>query len=202
MGVCDLLISKDIAPSCTDPIVPGFENEGIIINRDDIDFGACAFNATRKNVIETLVLKSGKRGYKILVMGAQPFNGTSTAFAAGTYRNTFTNTVAFAVLDDGPDVRNDVIDALANGEFVIILENKFKSLEKQQNKGDNSFQVYGWYQGLKASEMSDGKYSEDTDGGWAVTMQETKSPKSGLYLYKTGYSETAAMIETLLTEAD
>ena len=75
------------------------------------------------------------------------------------------------VLDDGPDVRGNIIDALANGEFVAALENKYKGMGKT-NKGDCAFQVYGFYQGLKATEMADGKYSEDTHGGWTITMQE------------------------------
>lgn len=202
MGVCDdQLIAQDITPNCDDPIVQGFEAEGVIINRSDVDFAASAFSDTNDNIIETLALKTGKKGYRIAVMGSQPFNGTNSVFAAGTYRNTFTHTVAFVVLNDGPDVRDKIIDGLANGEFVVVLENKFKGLQKATNKGAAAFQVYGWYQGLKPSEMSDGKYSEDTDGGWTVSLQETKSPKSGLYLFKTDYDTTAAAVKTLLTEA-
>lgn len=61
MAICDITIKKDIAPSCDDPIVPGLEQEGVIMNRADVDFGAVTFNATRKNVIETLALKQVKR---------------------------------------------------------------------------------------------------------------------------------------------
>lgn len=201
-GVCDdQLIAQDIVPSCTDPVVQGFESEGVIINRVDVDFTTSSFNATSKNIIETLALKSGKKGYRIAVMGSQPFNGTNTAFAAGTYRNSFTHTVSFVVMDDGPDVREKIIDGLANGEFVIVLENKFKGLQKAENKGAAAFQVYGWYQGLKPTEMADGKYSDETDGGWMVTLQEVKSPKSGMYLFKTDYETTATAVKTLLTEA-
>ena len=34
MSVCDELLKKDIIPSCDDPVVPGIEQQGIIINRD------------------------------------------------------------------------------------------------------------------------------------------------------------------------
>lgn len=200
MGVCDNLLKQDIVPSCDDPAIPGFEQEGVLINRKDIDFANVTFNVTRSNVMEALPLKQGKKGFKIVALGAQPFNGTGTAFAAGTYRNSFNNTFAFVVLDDGSDVRGNIIDALANGEFVAVLENKYKGMGKT-NKGDCAFQVYGFYQGLKATEMADGKYSEDTDGGWTITMQETKTPKSGLYLFKTSYDATQKLVETLLTVA-
>ena len=198
-SACEFLLKKDIASNCDEPIVPGFEQEGVIINRKDIDFATSAFNSTRKNVLETLALKALKKGYRIQCLGNHPFEGTNTAMVVGKYRNSFNNTVAFVVLDDGPDVRADIIDGLANGEFVVILENKFKGMEKT-NKGDSAFQVYGWFQGLKASEMADGKYSEETDGGWAVTLQEQKAPKSGIYLWNTSYDATATAVKTLTND--
>ena len=199
MAVCDNFIKQGISPSCDDPLVQGVEQRGVIINRDDIDFSAAVFNATRKNVIETIALKAGKNAYEVVVMGGTPFTGTNTALATGTYRNTFTNTVSIVILDNGPDVCENVIDGLANGEFVVILENKFKGLQKEENPGDPAFQVYGWYQGLRASEMTNDKYSEDTDGGWAVSLQETRAPKSGVFLFKTDYETTAAAVESLVT---
>ena len=197
MAICDITIKKDIAPSCDDPIAPGLEQEGVIMNRADVDFGAVTFNATRKNVIETLALKTGKKGYKVQVFGATPFTGTNTALATGTYRNTFTNTVNMVVLANDPDVCNDIIDGLANGDFVVVLENKAKGLNKTENPGDSAFQVYGYYQGLKAAEIGNDKYSEETEGGWNISLQETKVPKSALFLYKTSYDATKTLVETL-----
>ena len=60
MGVCDDILKKDISPSCDDPVVQGLEQEGVIMNRADVDFAATLFNSTRKNVIETLAMKTGK----------------------------------------------------------------------------------------------------------------------------------------------
>lgn len=196
-GFCDNLIKKDIAPSCDDPIVPGIEQEGVIMNRSDLDFAATVFNATRKNVVETLAMKTGKKAYKCIVPGATPFTGTNTALATGTYRNTFTNTVSIVVLANDPDTCADIIDGLSNGEYIVVLENKFKGLQKETNPGDAAFQVYGYYQGLKASEMTNDKYSEETEGGWIVNLQETKVPRSALFLYKTSYEATKAAVDTL-----
>lgn len=197
-STCDYLIKQDIMPSCSDPIVGGLEQRGIIINRGDIDFGTTTFNATRSNVIETLALKPTKKAYQVVMYGSTPFTGTNTALEVGTYRNTFTNIVSLVVLDNGPDVCANVIDGLANGEYVVILENKYKANNKDENKGDAAFQVFGWYQGLKASEITNDKYSEDTDGGWLVNLQETNAPKSGLFLFKTDYETTLAAIDSLV----
>lgn len=200
-GVCDNAIKRDIVANCDDPIVPGLEQEGVIMNRKDVDFSTVTFNATRKNVIETLALKEGKKAYKVVVLGSTPFTGTNTALATGTYRNTFTNIVNMVILANDPDVCNDIIDGLANGEYVVILENKAKNLLKEENPGDSAFQIYGYYQGLKAAELSNDKYSEDTDGGWSVSLQETKVPKSALFYYKTDYDTTKTAIDTLTSNA-
>lgn len=200
-GICDNAIKRDIELNCDDPIVPGLEKEGVIMNRSDIDFSTVAFNTTRKNVIETLAMKSGKKAYKVVVPGGTPYTGTNTALATGTYWNTFTNTVNMVILANDPDVCADIIDGLANGEYVAILENKAKNLQKEENPGDSAFQIYGYYQGLKAAEISNDKYSEETEGGWSVSLQETKVPKSALFYYKTDYDTTKTAIDTLTSEA-
>lgn len=199
-GVCDYAIKRDIELNCDDPIVPGIEQEGIIMNRKDVDFATVAFNTTRKNVIETLTMKESKKAYKVVVTGSTPFTGTNTALATGTYRNTFTNTVNMVILANDPDVCADIIDGLANGEYVVILENKAKNLQKEENPGDSAFQIYGYYQGLKAAEISNDKYSEETEGGWSVSLQETKVPKSALFYYKTDYETTKEAVEALTTD--
>lgn len=200
-SVCDYLLSQDIIASCSDPVTPGLEQDGVIMNRAEIDFDAITFDTTRGNVISSMAMKSGKRGYRIKVLGSTPFNGTKTSFVAGNYQNTFTNDVQFVVLDNGPDVCENVIDNLANGKFVIVLENSFKGLNKATNKGDSAFQVYGFAQGLVASAIENDKYSEDSNGGWLVTMQETKAPNSGIFLYAGSYASSKAIFDSLTESA-
>jgi hypothetical protein len=202
MGVCDEILKKDIVPSCDDPVVPGYEQEGVIMNRDEIDFSLTTFNATQKNVIETLAMKSSKKAYKVVVPGKTPYTGSKTSLATGTYRNTFTNLLQLVVLDHGPEVCSDIIDGLANGSYVVVLENKYKALQKEASPGNAAFQVYGYYQGLTATTLENDKYSEDTEGGWLVNLEETKCPKSALFYFKTDYETTKTALETLVTTPD
>lgn len=199
MGVCDEILKKDIVPSCDDPVVPGYEQEGVIMNREEVDFALTTFNATQKNIIETLAMKSGKKAYKVVVPGKTPYTGSKTSLATGTYRNTFTNLLQLVVLDHGPEVCSDIIDGLANGSYVVVLENKYKAMQKEENPGNAAFQVYGYYQGLTATTLENDKYSEDTEGGWLVNLEETKCPKSALFYFKTDYDTTKKALETLVT---
>ena len=196
-GVCDSLIQKGIELNCECPIVKGVEPDGLIMNRSDIDFAKSVFDTTNKNILTTLILKSGKKAYPIVQQGATPFTGAKTSLATGTYRNTFTNEVPIAVLDNGPEVAQKIIDGLANGSFVLILKNVHKGV-----KGNAEYQVYGYFQGLHASAIENDKYSEDTDGGWLVTLQETSAPKSALFYFDTDSETTATKYETLTTEAE
>jgi hypothetical protein len=198
MAVCEFLIKQAIENDCNNPVVAGIEANGIIINRRHIDFSGVTFNATRKNVITELPLKTGEKGYAIYVPGPTPFNNTTTAMEKGTNRNTFTNDVAFVIFNHDPDVCANIIDALANGEFVIVYENRFKSLNKTENSGDSAFQIAGYYQGLRAETLENNRYSDETEGGWSVLMKETKSPKSGLFLYNTSYDATNTLVKGLL----
>ena len=200
MGVCDDILKKDISPSCDDPVIQGLEQEGVIMNRADVDFAVTVFNATRKNVIETLAMKEKKKAYKVVVPGKTPFTGTTTALATGTYRNPFTNTITLVILANDPDVCADIVDGLANGSYVVVLENKYKGLQKEENPGDAAFQVFGYYQGLTATTIENNKYSEETEGGWSVTLEEQKVPKSALFLFKTSYEATKTAIGTLTAE--
>lgn len=209
MSFCDGLINQGIEPGCDDIVVMGIEANGVIINRSDIDFSSVTPEPDtgtdpnvipgRKNVFKDFTLKSQKKGFPIYVPTKQPFNGTATNLEEGTNRNSFTNTLGFVILDNGPDVCDKIIDGLANGEFVVIFENKFKNVNKEGTPGDSTFQIMGWYQGLKATELSCDKYSEDTEGGWNVVLTESRSPKSGLFLFNTDIETTRTQIQTLLS---
>ena len=192
MAICDYLISKAISVDCENQSVAGLEPNGLIINRDDIDFSATTFNAQNPNIIETLVLKKKKKGYDIIQQGATPFTGVASNLNVGTYRNTWTHDVPIAVLGNDPDIAANIIDKLSNGTFVVILRNVQKG-----TTGNAEYQVYGYAQGLRASEGVNEKYSEDTDGGWLITLQEQRAPKSAMFFFDTDAATTATAYEAL-----
>lgn len=195
-NICETLIAKDIAVACEDIVSKGLESDGVLINRADIDFTKTVFDDENKSIIKQLVLKSGKKGYAVVQNGNTPFTGTKSSLTVGTYGNKWTHEVSIVVLANTPDVTEGIIDKLANGKFVLILRNVTKG---QDGKGE--YQVYGYAQGLTCSAGENDKYSEDTEGGWLMTLQETSAPKSAMFLYNTDSSTTLAQYESLKTEA-
>lgn len=191
---CDFKLAADLSANCENPSVTGIQNHGYIINYDDVDFDSCKRDENNRFILSTLTLKTGKKGYRMYIPGKTPFTGTNTAIAVGTYRNKFTKTVNAVILNNGPEVVRDIIDPLGNGKFVVILENTFAGAD-----GKNTFQIYGFEQGLTATALADDKYSEDTDGGWSVTLEESGAPSPALYLFGESLSTTRQALETLIT---
>lgn len=159
MSICDSILDKDIMASCDANSENSFNRRAYIFNFDDLDKSAVDYSAGK--LTGALKMKSGKRGYIVEQANKNPYEGTNTALAVGTYRNSYTHQVKLFIPDTSENA--EIIDAIGNGRFVVFL-----------NHG-NKPRVYGWFNGLEASEMTQTMYNEESDGGWVVTLQETKA---------------------------
>ena len=191
---CDYQLAADLAASCNVKPVKGIKSHGYIMNYNDIDFESTTRNAQNPNIVESLILKTGKKAYRMYVPGKSPYTGTKKTLSAGTYRNRFNKDVSIVILDNGPDVSHNIIDQLANGMFVVVLENKFAGRD-----GKNTFEIYGLESGLSATALDDDKYSDDTEGGWLATLQEENAPSSGIFLFNESLTGTRAALESLVS---
>lgn len=191
-NLCESLITSDIAFDCDEMSVKGMEGDGLIINREDVDFASCVIDSSNPNIIKTLALKSGKTAFDVVQLGNTPFTGLVSNLNVGTYRNTWTHDIPIAVLANDPSVAQAIIDPLSNGNFVLILRNKNKG-----EKGDGEYQVFGYHQGCRASAGTSEKYSEDTEGGWLITLQEANAPKSSMFFWNTDAQTTKAQYDSL-----
>ena len=195
-NLCDKVLANAIDFNCDVMSVKGMEADGIIMNREDIDFSATVFNSTNPSIIETLVLKTGKKAYDVIQLGNTPFTGLVSNLNVGTYRNTWTHDIPIAVLANEPDVTENIIDVLSNGTFVLILKSKTKG-----TSGEGEYNVFGYYQGCRASAGTNDRYSDDTEGGWLITLQEANTPKSGVFYFKTDSATTETQYESLKVAA-
>lgn len=191
---CDYKLAQNIGASCDNPQVQGLKNKGYLMNYDDIDFDSIQRDESNSLIITALTMLKGTKAYSAYVPGKTPFTGTKSEMQTGTFRNTFNKTASIVVLDSGPDVAKNIIDNLANGKFVFIMENKYQGDEKK-----NTFEIYGLEQGMTASEITNEKYSEDTNGGWAVTLVEEQAPTSGIFMFNTDITTTRTALDSLLT---
>ena len=171
MALCDFLIEQDIVGyDCDNPPVKGVEAMGLLINRADIE------EYTDSGFQRTITLKCGaKKAYKVTLNGKTPWSGTQQEMVEGTNQNTITNTLQFVILKQ--DVASaEQIFALANGEFVAVLQNK-----------NGTYQVYGYEAGLHCSAAVRELYNDDTLSGWLITMTEEGAVKGNLFTNKASF---------------
>ena len=147
-------------------------------------------------VIDDFSLVSGAKAYKINQL-KNAFTDTEVAAEVGDYRVTFTNNLAFKIFDQGPKVAA-IVNGLANGEFVVILEQKDKSLDAYNYaSGESKWRVFGIENGLTASEITNNAYDDSIGNGWSVKMEEKASSSSEYFIFKDDLTTTDALIASL-----
>lgn len=187
-NLCEKLITDCIVGSCDNPVYTGIDSIGWIFNRSEIDLTATEASgnkdASNANIYKSIVMKTytddnetlSYTGFAVQQLGKTPFTGTQVEMTEGTSSNKFTNTISFVVPDNSP-AASLVLDSLANGKFVFVLNNDYVGSD-----GRGKFQIFGLKKGCTASAIVCEKYSEDTEGGWQVTLTEENVPQSALFL--------------------
>lgn len=188
-NLCEKLLNSCIAADCANPLFAGVDAEALIANFNDI--ATVTYSNTNASIINGITMKTDTNGdnqtsrcfYSVQQLGNQPYSGSLTEFVEGTYGNRVNHTIQLAVVDNGPEITENIIDKLLNGKFVVILKNDYK-----HTNGDNKYSVYGISKGLKCTGLTRELYG-DNESAWIVTLQEQNAPKSGLFFYTE--SETA-----------
>lgn len=205
-NLCEKTLKSCIAADCTNPLFAGVDSEALIANYSDI--ASYTYDQTNPSIIngitmveDTTTVDDGEGGtttvttprhfYCVQQLGNQPFAGSQTEFSEGTYGNRVNHTIQLAVVDNGPEITENIIDNLLNGKFVVILKNDYV-----HTNGDNEYQVFGSHKGLKCTGLTRELYG-DNESAYIVTLQEQNAPKSGMFFYTTDQTTTAAAIEVL-----
>lgn len=187
MSICIDKLSENISSPCSNPLFSGKRRKGWLFNRADIS--SYTTDPLNDHIVDNITLASGAKGYFIQADVKLPFNASVSAMNEGDYTNDFTHNVVCYIPNDGADWRENIVNKIANGEFVVVLENKWTG-----NNGDNQFQIFGLQQGLLA--VSD--VNEDAEnGGWNFTLQENGTPMSGMYYWHTDEETSRNDLDTL-----
>lgn len=192
-NICNGLLKQGLPQvDCASLPTKGYERMAVLINREDLDFSEATVSASKSNVITSLGLKSGKKGFAVYQMGGSPFTGTNAALEDGTYFKSVTKNLVIAVLNNDRDVQGGFVDPLINGEFVAVLERK----DKGPDKG-SAFEVLGFHNGLTLTALAEDAYGDNFNGG-LYTLTETGAPVSRMYLGET-YQAGKTLFDSLFT---
>lgn len=182
---CNGGLTASITADCANPRIKGYEQIGIIINKDDIDIAGSTVNATNSRTIEAITLLPSKKPFALYNSRTSPlpFNGTKSEYQEAS--DDYLKTVQFYFEGIGSGNAEDVVEPLKNGEYVIIIPRK-------DHRGNGSFQVFGWQSGMRAkTEVQD----EET-GYWLITMTANE-PSAELAFYVTSYAATKTAYDAL-----
>lgn len=202
-NICERLLSACIGAEC-DSIFTGIDQKAWIFNKSEI----ADFTPTDgvPNLYSAIVMKTHKvdnvdvayTGYTIQQVGKTPFTGTAVNMVEGNNQNKFTSEVHFVVPDNSPTAAK-ILDMLKDGKFVVVLQNDYEGSD-----GKGKFQVFGSKKGLSCTAIENDKYSDDTDGGWAVTLTEENGPVSARFIQHmssdaTPVDDTASYLDSLVS---
>lgn len=180
-NLCEKFIKGCISVEDCDNIgYGGVSNTGWIANYADID--TVTYDETNGNIVNGITMKTendvAKCFFPMTVMGNQPYQGSNTSLVTGDYGNRFTHVINISILDNSPKLSNEVLDNLANGRFVVILENDFRDANNT-----NRYSIYGLAKGLKATNISRDLY--ENEAAWICELSEEGNPKSETFVKST-----------------
>lgn len=203
-NLCEKTLKACITADCNNPIFSGIDGEAYIFNKKEI--ASFSFETDEDqlgengnpNIITAINMEThtvgnsqvAYTGFRVQQFGKTPYTGTMSTLVEGNVMNKFNSEVHIVVPDNSPTAAK-LIDDLKDGKFVVVLKNEYDGSDKR-----GSYQVYGAKKGLVATAVENDKYSEDTDGGWAVTLTEEGSPVSALFLEHKDTSGDTPVVDT------
>lgn len=183
---CVATLADSITMDCDNPRVQGYEDTALIFNRNDIDWSSVVTDANNPRIIKSFSTLSGKAPFVIYNPKRVPasFDGSNTTL--NSENGKYTKAVQFYFEGVGGGASKDVVEPLANGSFVILLQRK-------DHKGHGSFQLMGWQAGMYAN----AQVQDETTGYWLITMN-TDEPYAEVELFDTDYATTKSAFDDML----
>ena len=187
---CTETLGANIAGDCSAPRIKGYEQQGFIVKRSDIDPTTTTISGTNPRIITNLGIKTG--GVVAAVYNHKqnplPFGGTKTTYNRDT--DQYDKIVQFYFEGIGGAAAKNVVEPLKTGEYVIVLERK-------DHRGDGSFQVFGYQGGLSAAKNGGAQVQDEETGYWLITLA-CQEPFAEISLFDTTYATTKTDFDAIV----
>lgn len=187
-------IAGNIELNCESPLAGGYTGRGVYIPLEAVP--VLTKSQSNPRIITAIAIAQGAHVVKIDNEGATPFTGSTSTGTNENGRSQFVKTAQIMMPERGADFAKNVAEPLVkSGRGGILI------LEKQDRKGDGSFEVVGAQTPVKVTDPSTVVRNEYENGGaWQATMQSTEDYME-CTLFDTDYETTLAKFEALLAEA-
>ena len=190
---CAGSLAANIAKDCAHPMAGGYTGRGLLIPlTNTLTFSV---SGTNPRIITGITMAVGDKLAVIDNVWPSSFNGSQTQSNADAGRMMYSKTFTFRIPLRGADVSKDIVEPLAEAPLGYIAV-----LEKKDRRGDGSYEIIGYGQGLTAN--ADGiMRNENENGGDIVVTMSTSEQYFEVTLYDTNYATTKSAFETLMNSA-
>jgi hypothetical protein len=191
---CTGSLTANIVFDCLNAPVAGIEQNIVLINKDDLDITATTLDAANRLLVTSLVLKAGKKGYKLT--GVKQANSKAWELvkkenAPDKFKHTFSGVIF------SPSLANKTqADNLSKGsKYVVVVEQTWKGDDNAE-----AFEILGYHTGLELVTMTNSSKENDNmimfELASADGFEESTMPKT---LLDEDYVTTKTVFTNLTT---
>ena len=190
---CAGALAANIAKDCSHPMAGGYTGRGLLIPLSNkLTF---AMNVSNPRIITSISMASDDKLVVIDNVWPSAFDGSNTQSNANDGRTAYGKAFSFRIPLRGAGVSKDIVEPLVESPLGYIAV-----LEKKDRRGDGSYEVVGYCQGLTVN--ADGIVrNENENGGDIVVTMSCQEQYFEVTLFDTDYNTTKTAFETLMTKA-
>lgn len=191
---CAADVVASIKQDCNNPIVGEYTGRAVLFALDQNP--VFVQDATNPRIITSITLPDNGKFVAIdnaFAATAMADSQTQSNADGGDIR--FAKNVSFVVPERGAAVSKDIIEPLTHNGLGFVMV-----LEKKDRKGDGSFEIVGFQQGLKANADGVARNEAENNGATKVTMSCTESFFEVVF-FDTDYATSKAAFDAMLANA-
>ena len=159
---CTGKLTANIDVDCEQLPVGGLETNVVVINKDDIDYTLCTFDADNRLKMTLLKLKPGKAGFRIA--GVKQSNQKSSELVlVENMPNKFKHEFMGVIFNNSVENKLQLANLALGSRYVVVVEQLWKGT---LNK--DAFEVLGFKTGLVLTESKNG--SATADNTWSLKL--------------------------------
>lgn len=190
---CAGSLAANIAKDCSKPMAGGYTGRGLLIPLSNTL--TYAVNANNPRIITSITMGAGEKLAVIGNVWPSAFDGSNTQSNADSGRTLYGKTFAFRIPLRGAGVSKDIVEPLVDSPLGYLAV-----LEKKDRRGDGSYEIVGYCQGLQVN--ADGVVrNENENGGDIVVTMSCQEQYFEVTMFDTDYNTTKAAFETLMNSA-
>lgn len=190
---CAGALAANIAKDCAHPMAGGYTGRGLLIPLSNTL--TYVVNANNPRILTSISMGVGEKLAVIDNVWPSAFNDSQTQANADSGRTKYGKTFAFRIPLRGGGVSKDIVEPLVEAPLGYLAV-----LEKKDRRGDGSYEVVGYCQGLQVTADGVTRNENENDGDIMVTMS-CQEEYFEVTMFDTDYNTTKAAFEALMNSA-